>query len=100
MVEVTRADLVVIVAGYRWRWAASSTPTPGSRPGSPARSRPRTVDAYELLGIFDVFTRRAGVIVDPGARELVTNPPRPPASRPHLCQRRTVRNLFERLLAA
>src|SRR5205085_388517 len=57
-------------------------------------------DADELAAIFDLFCRRAGVLVAVGARDQVSvHLARLPHDR-SFANGRTVRNLFERLLAA
>jgi Holliday junction resolvasome RuvABC ATP-dependent DNA helicase subunit len=100
LMEDHRDELVVIVAGY----PAEMDRFLDTNPGFASRFA-RTLsfpdyDADELLAIFDVFTRRAGVIVQPGVRDKVAvHLGRLPRDRT-FANGRTVRNLFERLLAA
>ncbi|MDP1804778.1 MAG: hypothetical protein Q8K72_06415, partial [Acidimicrobiales bacterium] len=50
--------------------------------------------------IFDLFTRRAGAIVEPAARDQVAKYLKALPRDRSFANGRTVRNLFERLLAA
>jgi Holliday junction resolvasome RuvABC ATP-dependent DNA helicase subunit len=100
LMEDRREQLVVIAAGY----PAEMTRFLDTNPGFASRfARTLTFPDYdqaELLAIFDLFSQRAGVMVESAAREQVAAAlARLPRDR-SFANGRTVRNLFERVLAA
>ena len=100
LMEDHRDELVVIVAGYPAEMATFLDTNPGFASRFARTLTFPDYDADELLAIFDLFTRRAGVVVEPGARDQVAlHLARLPHDR-SFANGRTVRNLFERLLAA
>ncbi len=100
LMEDHRDELVVIVAGYPKEMATFLDSNPGFASRFARTLSFPDYDAGELLAIFDLFTRRAGAIVEPAAREQVAKYlDRLPRDR-SFANGRTVRNLFERLVAA
>ena len=100
LMEDHRDELVVIVAGYPQEMARFLDSNPGFASRFARTLTFPDYDARELLAIFDLFAYRAGAIVEPAARAQVA------AHLDHLprdrsfANGRTVRNLFERLVAA
>jgi hypothetical protein len=100
LMEDHRDELVVIVAGYPAEMSGFLESNPGFASRFARSLSFPDYEADELLAIFDLFTRRAGVLVDAGARDQVQlHLSRLPRDRT-FANGRTVRNLFERLLAA
>jgi hypothetical protein len=100
LMEDHRGELVVIVAGYPNEMSRFLDSNPGFASRFARTLTFPDYDADELLAIFDVFTRHAGVIVEPSARgQVATHLSRLPRDRT-FANGRTVRNLFERLMAA
>jgi SpoVK/Ycf46/Vps4 family AAA+-type ATPase len=100
LMEDHRDELVVIVAGYPKEMATFLDSNPGFASRFARTLSFPDYDAGELLAIFDLFTRRAGAIVEPAARDQVAKYlDRLPRDR-SFANGRTVRNLFERLVAA
>jgi DNA polymerase III delta prime subunit len=100
LMEDHRDELVVIAAGYpnEMRRFLDTNPGFASR-FARVVSFPDYDDA-ELVGIFDLLAAQAGVLVTPPARRLLeTWVPAIPRDR-SFANGRTVRNLFERALAA
>jgi Holliday junction resolvasome RuvABC ATP-dependent DNA helicase subunit len=100
LMEDHRDELVVIVAGYPAEMGAFLDSNPGFASRFARTLTFPDYDSAQLLEIFDLFSRRAGVVVEPPARQQVasrlTHVPRDRT----FANGRTVRNLFERLLAA
>ena len=71
LMEDHRDELVVIVAGYPTEMAGFLDSNPGFASRFARTLSFPDYDAGELLAIFDLFTRRAGAIVEPAAREQV-----------------------------
>jgi hypothetical protein len=100
LMEDHRDELVVIVAGYPREMAEFLDSNPGFASRFARTLSFPDYDAGELLAIFDLFTRRAGAIVEPPAREQVAKYLKALPRDRSFANGRTVRNLFERLLAA
>ena len=99
LMEDHRNELVVIVAGYPGPMTAFLDTNPGFASRFARTLTFPDYDGDELLAIFDLFCRRSGAVVEPAAREQVaTHLVRLPRDR-SFANGRTVRNLFERLLA-
>jgi hypothetical protein len=100
LMEDHRDELVVIVAGYPREMETFLDTNPGFASRFARTLTFPDYDVDELTAIFDLFCRRAGVLVDPAARDQVAvHLGRLPHDRT-FANGRTVRNLFERLLAA
>ncbi len=100
LMEDHRNELVVIVAGYPEPMAEFLD----SNPGFASRFARTLVfpdyEPTELVAIFDLFCRRAGVIVTPDGRtKVMVQLGRLPLDR-MFANGRSVRNVFERLLAS
>lgn len=100
LMEDHRDELVVIVAGYPNEMASFLDSNPGFASRFARTLSFPDYDAGELLAIFDLFTRRAGAIVEPAARDQVAKYLKALPRDRSFANGRTVRNLFERLLAA
>jgi AAA+ superfamily predicted ATPase len=100
LMEDHRDELVVIVAGYPNEMASFLDSNPGFASRFARTLSFPDYDAGELLDIFDLFTRRAGAIVEPAARDQVAKYLKALPRDRSFANGRTVRNLFERLLAA
>jgi hypothetical protein len=100
LMEDHRDELVVIVAGYPTEMATFLDSNPGFASRFARTLSFPDYDAGELLAIFDLFTRRAGAIVEPAARDQVAKYLNHLPRDRSFANGRTVRNLFERLLAA
>ncbi|HET7719801.1 MAG TPA: AAA family ATPase, partial [Acidimicrobiales bacterium] len=100
LMEDHRDELVVIVAGYPTEMAGFLDSNPGFASRFARTLSFPDYDAGELLAIFDLFTRRAGAIVEPAARDQVAKYLKALPRDRSFANGRTVRNLFERLLAA
>ena len=100
LMEDHRDELVVIVAGYPAEMAGFLDSNPGFASRFARTLSFPDYDAGELLAIFDLFTRRAGAIVERAAREQVAKYLKALPRDRSFANGRTVRNLFERLLAA
>jgi SpoVK/Ycf46/Vps4 family AAA+-type ATPase len=100
LMEDHRDELVVIVAGYPNEMATFLDSNPGFASRFARTLSFPDYDAGELLAIFDLFTRRAGAIVEPAARDQVAKYLKALPRDRSFANGRTVRNLFERLLAA
>jgi hypothetical protein len=100
LMEDHRDELVVIVAGYPNEMAGFLDSNPGFASRFARTLNFPDYEAGELLAIFDLFTRRAGAIVEPAARDQVATYLKALPRDRSFANGRTVRNLFERLLAA
>jgi AAA+ superfamily predicted ATPase len=100
LMEDHRDELVVIVAGYPAEMAGFLDSNPGFASRFARTLSFPDYDAGELLAIFDLLTRRAGAIVEPAARDQVAKYLKALPRDRKFANGRTVRNLFERLLAA
>jgi AAA+ superfamily predicted ATPase len=100
LMEDHRDELVVIVAGYPNEMSGFLDSNPGFASRFARTLSFPDYDAGELLAIFDLFTRRAGAIVEPAARDQVARYLKALPRDRSFANGRTVRNLFERLLAA
>ena len=100
LMEDHRDELVVIVAGYPAEMAGFLQTNPGFASRFARTLAFPDYDTDELLAIFDLFTRRAGAIVEPAARQKVAGYLAQLPRDRTFANGRTVRNLFERLLAA
>jgi len=100
LMEDHRDELVVIVAGYPTEMGRFLDSNPGFASRFARTLSFPDYDAGELLAIFDLFSRRAGAMVEPAAREQVAKYLSHLPRDRSFANGRTVRNLFERLLAA
>ncbi len=100
LMEDHRDELVVIVAGYPREMAAFLDTNPGFASRFARTLAFPDYDADELVAIFELFCRRSGARAEPAASmrigEYLAALPRDRT----FANGRTVRNLFERLLAA
>jgi Holliday junction resolvasome RuvABC ATP-dependent DNA helicase subunit len=100
LMEDHREELVVIAAGYPAEMARFLDTNPGFASRFARTLAFPDYDDDELVAIFDLFARRAGAVVEPAAREkVISHIARLPRDR-SFANGRTVRNLFERLVAA
>jgi Holliday junction resolvasome RuvABC ATP-dependent DNA helicase subunit len=100
LMEDRREEFVVIAAGYPDEMTRFLDTNPGFASRFARTLTFPDYDADELLAIFDLFSRRAGVVVESAAREHVgTYLAGLPRDRT-FANGRTVRNLFERVMAA
>jgi AAA+ superfamily predicted ATPase len=100
LMEDHRDELVVIVAGYPAEMGAFLDSNPGFASRFARTLTFPDYDAGQLLEIFDLFCRRAGVLVEARALEQVASHLAHVPRDRTFANGRTVRNLFERLLAA
>lgn len=100
LMEDHRDELVVIVAGYPREMASFLDTNPGFASRFARTLAFPDYDGAELVAIFDLFRRRSGAVVEPAAYDRIGEHlgslPRDRA----FANGRTVRNVFERLLAA
>jgi SpoVK/Ycf46/Vps4 family AAA+-type ATPase len=100
LMEDHRDELVVIVAGYPREMVSFLDSNPGFASRFARTLAFPDYDGAELLAIFDLFRRRAGAVVEPGAYERIGDYLGTVLRDRTFANGRTVRNLFERLLAA
>jgi len=100
LMEDHRDELVVIVAGYPREMATFLDTNPGFASRFARTLAFPDYDGAELLAIFDLFCRRAGARVEPAAYERIGEHLGSLPRDRSFANGRTVRNLFERLLAA
>ena len=100
LMEDHRDELVVIVAGYPREMASFLDTNPGFASRFARTLAFPDYSADELRAIFDLFCRQAGVIVAPSTLAQVTTHLAQVPRDGSFANGRTVRNLFERLLAA
>ncbi len=100
LMEDHRNELVVIVAGYPREMATFLDTNPGFASRFARTLAFPDYDGAELLAIFDLFCRRAGAVVEPVAYERIGEYLGTVPRDRTFANGRTVRNLFERLLAA
>jgi hypothetical protein len=100
LMEDHRDELVVIVAGYPREMASFLDTNPGFASRFARTLAFPDYEGAELVAIFDLFCRRSGAVVEPAARDRVGEHLGSLPRDRSFANGRTVRNVFERLLAA